>query len=38
MTKREVAIISAYTGYLIGYIDEMYKYINEIMGKIGSYE
>lgn len=33
MTKREAAIISAYTGYLIGDIDEMYKYINEIMGR-----
>lgn len=33
MTKREAAIISAYTGYLIGDIGEMYKYINEIMGR-----
>lgn len=33
MTKREAAIISAYTGYLIGDISEMYKYINEIMGR-----
>lgn len=33
MTKREAAIVSAYTGYLIGDIDEMYKYINEIMGR-----
>lgn len=33
MTKREAAIISAYTGYLIGDINEMYKYINEIMGR-----
>lgn len=33
MTKREDAIISAYTGYLIGDINEMYKYINEIMGR-----
>ena len=33
MTKREAAIISAYTGYVIGDIDEMYKYINEIMGR-----
>lgn len=31
MTKREAAIVSAYTGYLIGDINEMYKYINEIM-------
>lgn len=31
MTKREVAIVSAYTGYLIGDINEMYKYISEIM-------
>lgn len=33
MTKREATIISAYTGYLIGDINEMYKYINEIMGR-----
>lgn len=31
MTKREAAIVSAYTGYLIGDINEMYKYISEIM-------
>lgn len=29
ITKREAAIISAYTGYLIGEFDEMHKYIQE---------
>lgn len=33
MTKREAAIVSAYTGYLIGDIDEAHKYIEEIMGR-----
>lgn len=33
MTKREAAIVSAYTGFLIGDFDEMHKYIEEIMGR-----
>ena len=33
MTKREAAIVSAYTGYLIGDFNEMHKYIEEIMGR-----
>ena len=32
MTKREAAIVSAYTGFLIGDFDDMHKYIEEIMG------
>lgn len=31
LTKREAAIITAYTGYLIGSFDEYHKYITEIM-------
>ncbi len=33
MTKREAAIVSAYTGYLCGDFSEMHKYIEEIMGE-----
>lgn len=33
MTKREAAIITAYTGVFIGDVDELYKYVNEIMGR-----
>jgi hypothetical protein len=33
MTKREAAIVSAYTGYLIGTMDELHKYIEQIMEK-----
>lgn len=33
MTKREAAIVSAYTGYLIGTFDELHKYIEEKMGR-----
>ncbi len=32
MTKKEAAIVSAYTGILIGEIAEMHKYIEQIMG------
>jgi hypothetical protein len=32
MTKREAAIVSAYTGVLLGDFDELHKYIEEIMG------
>lgn len=31
MTKREAAIVSAYTGILIGEFSDMHKYIEEIM-------
>lgn len=33
MTAREAAIVSAYTGYLIGSFSEMHAYIDEIMGR-----
>jgi len=33
MTKREAAIVAAYTGYFIGDFDEMHKYIEEKMGR-----
>lgn len=33
MTKREAAIVSAYTGYLIGDFDEFHKYVSEIMDR-----
>lgn len=33
MTKREAAIISAYTGVFIGDADELYDYAKEIMGR-----
>jgi len=32
MNKREAAIVSAYTGYLIGEFAEMHKYIEELLG------
>lgn len=31
MTKREAAIVSAYTGFLCGEFSDMHKYIEEIM-------
>ena len=33
MTKREAAIVSAYTGYLIGEFSELHKYVEEIIGR-----
>ena len=33
MTKREAAIVSAYTGFLIGSFGDMHKYVEEIMGR-----
>ena len=33
MTKREAAIVSAYTGILCGDFSELHKYVEEIMGK-----
>lgn len=32
MTKREAAIISAYTGYLLGSFDDMQRYVDEKLG------
>lgn len=32
MTKREAAIVSAYTGFLIGGFDEMQRYADEVLG------
>lgn len=31
MTKREAAIVSAYTGFLCGGFDAMHEYVEEIM-------
>lgn len=33
MTKREAAIITAYTGVFIGDLDEFYKYAKELLGR-----
>ncbi len=33
MTKREAAIVAAYTGYLIGDFSVMHAYIEEKMGR-----
>lgn len=33
MTKREAAIVSAYTGILIGDFSEMHKYVEEIFDR-----
>lgn len=33
MTKREAAIVSAFTGRLLGEFDEYHAYIEEIMGR-----
>lgn len=33
MTKREAAIVSAYTGYLIGEFKDFHAYSEEIMGR-----
>lgn len=33
MTKREAAILTAYTGILCGDLDDFYRYVKEIMGK-----
>ena len=32
MTKREAAIVTCYTDFLIGDIDEVYKYLEEFVG------
>lgn len=33
MTKREAAIVSAYTGYLIGEFGDFHAYVEEVMGR-----
>lgn len=33
MTKREAAIVSAYTGYLIGNFSDLQAYAEEILGR-----
>jgi hypothetical protein len=33
MTTREAAIVSAYTGYLIGDFNAMHEYVQNIMGR-----
>lgn len=33
MTKREGAILSAYTGILLGEFSAMHKYVEEILGR-----
>ena len=33
MTKREAAIVSCYTGYYIGGLNEIYKYLSELIGR-----
>ena len=33
MTKREAAIVSAYTGFLCGKFSDMHEYIEEVMGR-----
>jgi hypothetical protein len=33
MTKREGAIVAAYTGVLIGDFSDMHEYVEEIMGR-----
>lgn len=33
MTRREAAIVSCYTGYYIGSMGEIYKYLSELVGR-----
>lgn len=33
MTKREKQVVSAYTGFLMCELDELYEYIEEIVGR-----
>ena len=33
MTKREKAVVGAYTGVLMGKFDDMHAYIEEVMGR-----
>ena len=33
MTRREAAIVSAYTGFLLGDFSAMHEYIEEVLGR-----
>ena len=33
MTRREATIVSAYTGYFIGELEDLYKYLSELVGR-----
>ena len=33
MTRREATIVSAYTGYFIGGLDDICKYLSELIGR-----
>ena len=33
MTRREATIVSAYTGYFIGRLDDLYEYLSELIGR-----
>ena len=33
MTRREATIVSAYTGYFIGGLDDLYEYLSELIGR-----
>ena len=33
MNRREATIVSAYTGYFIGGLDDLYKYLSELIGR-----
>ena len=33
MNKREAAIVSCYTGYLIGDLGDIYKYLSDFLGR-----
>lgn len=33
MTRREATIVSAYTGYFIGGLDDLYRYLSELIGR-----
>ncbi len=33
MTKRESAVVSAYTGTLLGSMDDLYNYLSELEGR-----
>lgn len=37
MTKREAAIVSAYTGYLVGTFEDMHDYADELIPGITTY-
>lgn len=33
MTRREATIVSAYTDFFIGELDDLYKYLSELVGR-----